>query len=247
MVLWDSRESKRTPVQRSAISSDSHTHPVFCLNIVGSKTANSLVTVSTDGKMCSWDMDTLNAPQDTMELNSGQGKSVAGTCFSFPQGGTNDFVLGSEEGCVYKSCRTGAKAGIGPQFEEAGAEAAESAHYGPVTAADFHKTQGDFGHLFLTSSTDWTTKLWSHRNVKQPLLTFENASDYVYDVRWSPAHPALFATVDGMGKCRFPSCACCVAWVASIAVGCCHLCAMLALLCCSCAFVFTDECVGGIL
>jgi len=201
VVLWDSRESKRTPVQRSAISSDSHTHPVFCLSIVGSKTANSLVTVSTDGKMCSWDMDTLNAPQDTMELNSGQGKFVAGTCFSFPQGGINEFVLGSEEGCVYKSCRTGARAGIGHQFEEAGAEGPVAAHYGPATAADFHKTQGggDFGHLFLTSSTDWTTKLWSYRNEKQPLLTFENASDYVYDVKWSPAHPGLFATADGTG------------------------------------------------
>ena len=32
------------------------------------------------------------------------------------------------------------------------------------------------------------------------LYSFEDNGDYVYDVEWSPKHPALFATVDGMGK-----------------------------------------------
>ncbi|GAA5933269.1 dynein intermediate chain [Sporobolomyces koalae] len=34
----------------------------------------------------------------------------------------------------------------------------------------------------------------------QPLLSFEEADDYVYDVEWHPHHPALFASVDGAGK-----------------------------------------------
>lgn len=33
----------------------------------------------------------------------------------------------------------------------------------------------------------------------KPLYSFEDNSDYVYDVMWSPAHPALFACVDGVG------------------------------------------------
>jgi len=32
------------------------------------------------------------------------------------------------------------------------------------------------------------------------LYSFEDNSDYVYDVMWSPTHPALFACVDGMGR-----------------------------------------------
>ena len=32
------------------------------------------------------------------------------------------------------------------------------------------------------------------------LYSFEDNGDYVYDVQWSPIHPALFASVDGMGK-----------------------------------------------
>lgn len=166
VVLWDNR-AKKTPVQRSAINQKSHTHPVFCLDVVGSQNAHSLVTTSTDGKMCSWDMDTLNAPQETLDLQTGSTKAVAGTCFSFPNGDSNNFILGSEEGLVFQGSRHGAKAGVGSQFDEVGAEGqAESSHHGPVTAVDFFKVQsgGDFSHLFLSASTDWTVKLWSYRN-----------------------------------------------------------------------------------
>lgn len=34
----------------------------------------------------------------------------------------------------------------------------------------------------------------------KPLYSFEGADDYVYDVKWSPNHPALFGSVDGTGK-----------------------------------------------
>lgn len=32
------------------------------------------------------------------------------------------------------------------------------------------------------------------------LHSFEDNSDYIYDVKWSPTHPALFASADGNGK-----------------------------------------------
>ena len=34
----------------------------------------------------------------------------------------------------------------------------------------------------------------------KPLYSFEDNADYVYDVMWSPVHPALFACVDGLGR-----------------------------------------------
>ena len=42
--------------------------------------------------------------------------------------------------------------------------------------------------------------VFSHHQQSKPLYSFEDNSDYVYDVEWSPIHPALFAAVDGMGK-----------------------------------------------
>ena len=34
----------------------------------------------------------------------------------------------------------------------------------------------------------------------KPLYSFEDNNDYVFDVKWSPIHPALFATVDITGR-----------------------------------------------
>merc|ERR1719454_1236031 len=58
----------------------------------------------------------------------------------------------------------------------------------------------DFSDLFLTSSTDWTIKLWSKKSPPNPIYTFEGGSDYIYDAKWSPQHPAVFASVDGTGS-----------------------------------------------
>jgi len=192
IVLWDNRTHKRTPIQRSPLSTAAHTHPVYCVKVVGTQNAHNLISISTDGKLCAWSLDMLSVPQDSMELQHKQSKAVAVTCLSFPAGDVNNFVVGSEEGTVHTACRHGSKAGLTDLFE---------GHQGPVTGIDTHNAQGqvDFSHLFLTSSFDWTVKLWSMKETK-PIYSFEDNGDYVYDVSWSPINPAVFAAVDGMGR-----------------------------------------------
>ena len=63
IVIWDVRSGKRTPVQRSLLSAGAHTHPVYCLELVGSQNAHNLISVSTNGKLCSWNLDNLSQPQ----------------------------------------------------------------------------------------------------------------------------------------------------------------------------------------
>uniref|UniRef100_A0A8C5ARI4 Dynein cytoplasmic 1 intermediate chain 1 n=1 Tax=Gadus morhua TaxID=8049 RepID=A0A8C5ARI4_GADMO len=192
IILWDNRSHRRTPVQRSPLSAAAHTHPVYCVNVVGTQNANNLITVSTDGRMCSWSLDMLSQPQESMELVYNKSKPVAVTAMDFPTGDVNNYVVGSEEGTVYTASRHGSKAGICEMFE---------GHQGPVTGISCHNAVGpvDFSHLFATSSFDWTVKLWSTKHNK-PLYSFEDNADYVYDVMWSPVHPAVFAAVDGMGR-----------------------------------------------
>ncbi|XP_051154825.1 cytoplasmic dynein 1 intermediate chain isoform X15 [Leptopilina boulardi] len=192
IVLWDNRVQKRTPIQRTPLSASAHTHPVYCLSVVGTQNAHNLISISTDGKMCSWSLDMLSQPQEKLELQAKQSKSIAVTCLAFPHGDVNNFVVGSEDGMVYSACRHGTKAGVTEMYE---------GHQGPVTGIDAHAVQGgiDFSHLFLTSSIDWTIKLWSLKENK-PLYSFEHNGDYVYDVAWSPTHPALFAVVDDSGR-----------------------------------------------
>lgn len=67
-------------------------------------------------------------------------------------------IIKSLDQCYYNfistAYRHGVRAGIGEIFEK---------HLGPVTGISAHSNQSlpDFNHLFLTSSIDWSIKLWS--------------------------------------------------------------------------------------
>ncbi|BGP49400.1 hypothetical protein JCM10450v2_005289 [Rhodotorula kratochvilovae] len=228
ILLWDTRSRHSYPVLKTPLSSSGHTHPVYSLSMVGTPNAHSLVSASTDGVVCAWALDMLARPQETLELlHPAHAKTdeVSVTALGFPLGETTTFFAGTEEGTVYPAHRydrAGAKAGLVPGEAYRG-------HAGPVTGIDFHPVEGsvDLSDFFLTSGVDWTVKLWrvggngapaasapaggkstsSAAGAKgasaggfAPLMSFEEADDYVYDVRWHPHHPALFGSVDGAGR-----------------------------------------------
>ncbi|THH01051.1 hypothetical protein EW026_g1558 [Hermanssonia centrifuga] len=193
ILLWDTR-SKHLPVLKTPLSAAGHTHPVYAMQMVGTQNAHNLITSSTDGTVCSWLVDMLAQPQETLELiHAGHNKTgeVAITTLNFPDNETTTFWVG-------------AKAGLNQYDVYRG-------HSGPVMGLHFHPLLGpvDFSDLFLTCSVDWTVKLWRAKspskpsttaNVIPPIYSFDEADDYVYDVKWHPAHPAVFGTVDGSGK-----------------------------------------------
>jgi len=199
VVMWDTR-AKSTPVQRSALSSSGHTYPVYSVAVVGTQNAHNLITISNNGRVCSWEMNKLVQPKETVELKTklsgakatAKEVEVAATCVATSEEEFNQFFVGSEDGTVCECLRHGAKAGVNERF---------TGHFGPVTGIDLHPSKGamDFSDLVLTSSTDWTIKLWSKKNPPNPIYTFEGGSDYIYDAKWSPVHPAVFASVDGTG------------------------------------------------
>ncbi|EJD07558.1 cytoplasmic dynein intermediate chain [Fomitiporia mediterranea MF3/22] len=209
ILLWDTR-SKHLPVLKTPLSAAGHTHPVYAMQIVGTQNAHNLITSSTDGLVCSWLVDMLAQPQETLELqHAGHNKTseVAITCLDFPDNETTTFFTGTEEGNVYQANRydrAGSKAGLNQYDVYRG-------HSGPVMGLHFHPLHGpvDFSDLFLTASADWTVKLWRARSIAKPsaqphtlgpLYSFDEADDYVYDVKWHPQHPALFGAVDGSGR-----------------------------------------------
>jgi dynein intermediate chain len=160
IVLWDTR-AKSLPVLKTPMSAAGHTHPVYSMTIVGTQNAHNIVTASTDGLVCSWQMDMLAQPQETLELlhpSHPKTDEISVTTFAFPSNETATFWVGTEEGGVYQANRydrAGSKAGINPFDAYVG-------HQGMVTSLNFHPLSGpiDFSDLFLTSSVDWTVKLW---------------------------------------------------------------------------------------
>jgi WD40 repeat protein len=76
------------------------------------------------------------------------------------------------------------------------------AHCGLITAVEPHPSSSqNHKHLLLSSSLDWTVRLWDLKNFSTPLLEFSTPSyDYVCDVQWSPVHPAMFVTATSGGR-----------------------------------------------
>ena len=51
-----------------------------------------------------------------------------------------------------------------------------------------------------SSASGKSTVAGSHVSAIAPIYSFEEADDYVYDVKWHPLHPAVFGTADGSGR-----------------------------------------------
>jgi len=74
-------------------------------------------------------------------------------------------------------------------------------HNGPISSLSVnYAPEYDFlNGLILTASYDWTVKLWNPLNNKESLRTFENSEDFIYDIKWNPSNPSLFACVNNEG------------------------------------------------
>ncbi|EAS36850.3 cytoplasmic dynein intermediate chain [Coccidioides immitis RS] len=221
VLLWDTRSSRAgggAPVQKTPLSGSGHTHPVYSITIVGTQNAHNILTASTDGVVCGWTVDMLSQPQEYLELTTpppSKTEDLAPTTLSFPQSDPTFFLVGTEEGTIYpchRYDRAGAKAGTDHRLSYRG-------HAAPVMSTAFHPARGpvDLGDLMLSSSIDWSVKLW---RVRPPAATSTSSGtsssaasmqtvspilditreDVVYDARWSPNRPGVFALVTGAGS-----------------------------------------------
>lgn len=217
VLLWDTRSSRAgggAPVQKTPLTGSGHAHPVYSISIVGTQNAHNILTASTDGVVCGWTVDMLSQPQEYLELTSlpsFKTEDIAPTTMSFPQSDPTFFIVGTEDGGIYpchRYDRAGAKAGTDHRLTYRG-------HTAPIMSTAFHPAKGpvDLGDLMLSSSLDWSVKLWrvrppattasatsitSSTQVVSPILDI-NREDIVYDARWSPHRPGVFSLVDGAG------------------------------------------------
>ncbi|KAK0734880.1 WD40-repeat-containing domain protein [Lasiosphaeria miniovina] len=223
VLLWDTR-ARAAPVQKTPLTGSGHTHPVYCVDMVGTQNANNIISCSTDGAVCGWSVDMLAQPQESLTLLAplpAKNEDLSPTCMAFPEADPTFFLVGSEEGTIFpchRYDRAGAKAGVDARVSYRG-------HAAPVMSVDFHPARGpvDLGDLVLSASLDWSVKLWKVRAPAAtsavvvgpgglpigsggvggdahvaPLLDFVR-EDVVYDAAWSPIKPGVFSLVDGAG------------------------------------------------
>ena len=160
----------KTPLAGASAAGGSyggHTHPIYSISQIGTQNANNIMSCSTDGVVCGWTTDMLTAPQESLELTQPPSSSpmkfddLAPTCMSFPVTDPTSFLVGTEEGTIFpchRYDRAGAKAGVDGKIRYKG-------HTAPVTGLDFHSAKGpvDLGDLAISSSLDWSIKIWKVR------------------------------------------------------------------------------------
>ncbi|RMD44089.1 hypothetical protein DV735_g946, partial [Chaetothyriales sp. CBS 134920] len=227
ICLWDTRSSSAFPVQRTPQSGShlGHTHPVYNISIIGTPNAHNILTASMDGAICSWSFDMLTQAQEHLVLHTpppAKSDDLAPTAMSFPASDPTFFLVGTEEGSIYpchRYDRAGAKAGVDTRLAYRG-------HTAPVMSTQFHPARGpvDLGDVLLSSSSDWSLKLWhikpaasssaaaavqaassvttgsgNQPSVVHPILDI-GREDVVYDAKWAPNKPSTFACVTGSGE-----------------------------------------------
>jgi WD40 repeat protein len=181
----------------------------------GSANAHMLVTASTDGQVLWWNTSQLSQPSeklqlaldvdtnatsngtiDSTSLSGSSSSSITISCIACSQQENLHMVVGTESGSIYKAAIHTRTAGALEEY---------AGHYGMVTSVDFNpSTSRSLQGLLLSSSVDWTTRLWDVSAAKaqqKPLMSFAHDTyDYVCDVKWSPRHAALFVTANISGE-----------------------------------------------
>lgn len=163
-------------------------------------TAGTLASLSSDGRLCLWSLRNLAQPLECYDMPV-QPRTTEALALGVPAYSSSTFVVGCVDGSVMTYTAHGRQLGTGERAS------AHDGHRGAVVAAAFHPPSPHpvydaVSRVFLTASTDWTVKLWAASRPQTPahvLRTFPRFADAVFDVKWAPAAPAVFAAADGAG------------------------------------------------
>lgn len=164
-------------------------------------------SVSGDGRVFNWVMMqnklalttimTLYLSQGDEALTSGSTELKAGpdgtdmklkacgTCLVFHPTNTEIFLVGSEEGLIFK-CSTAYSSKYLMVYK---------AHSLNVYRMDFNKFNTN---IFASCSGDWRIKIWEDMR-SEPLFVFDLGAS-VGDVKWAPYSSTVFAAVTSEGK-----------------------------------------------
>ncbi|XP_049279585.1 dynein intermediate chain 2, ciliary isoform X1 [Anopheles funestus] len=154
-------------------------------------------SVSADGKVFNWvlmqnklaittiitlflELDQVSGPDGSALRLKG-----SGTCMVFHPHNPEIFLVGTEEGYVFK-CSTAYSSKYLMTYH---------AHYLPVHRMDYNKFNSN---IFASCSGDWRVKIWEDMR-PEPLFIFDLGSS-VGDVKWAPYSSTVFAAVTTEGK-----------------------------------------------
>ena len=196
LCKWDIRTPNHYPVQRSQALYQNQSFMIKGLHV---QSTQNILAISNDGKMLDWGEEVK-----TVDLGENKDDKIGVQCISFRDGHQN-FFIGGENSTIY-STRLHAR-DSNERFQ-----AQYEGHFGSIMALDIHPRNfgagqdpskagpifSDGGNLILSCGVDWKLGLWN-TNMSHPYMMTELEGE-IYDMKWSPVHPSVFATSDGKGN-----------------------------------------------
>ncbi|XP_037348975.1 dynein axonemal intermediate chain 1 isoform X2 [Talpa occidentalis] len=197
--VYNLKKPLSQPSFRSSAKSGKHTDPVWQVKWQKDDMDHNLnfFSVSSDGRIVSWtlvkselvhtDVIKLKVEGSTVEgLEGLQLHTVGcGTAFAFHKDIDYMFLVGTEEGKIYKCSKS-----YSSQFLDT-----YDAHNMAVDAVTWNPYHSK---VFMSCSSDWTVKIWDH-TVKTPMFIYD-LNSAVGDVAWAPYSSTVFAAVTTNGK-----------------------------------------------
>ncbi|CAM6095149.1 unnamed protein product [Calypogeia fissa] len=201
LAIYDSRNPKdMQPVVQSGMNTGRHEDPIWKVEWIDSSSEHgeSLVSISTDGRVSQWflkkDLEFVNLIKLKKISGSMKGEQAqpfisrrsAGMCFDFCPRDPGVYLVGSEEGLIYKCDRS-----YSEQYM-----ATYVGHTGPVYQVRWNHTVPNF---FLSCSSDWTVRFWREEQ-ESALMVIQTVNESISDVQWSIKNSTVFATVSVDGR-----------------------------------------------
>eukprot|EP01056_Protomagalhaensia_sp_Gyna25_P004807 Protomagalhaensia_sp_Gyna_25__4806@NODE_48_length_6292_cov_422_749400_g36_i0_p1_GENE_NODE_48_length_6292_cov_422_749400_g36_i0NODE_48_length_6292_cov_422_749400_g36_i0_p1_ORF_typecomplete_len623_score123_03ANAPC4_WD40/PF12894_7/1_3e02ANAPC4_WD40/PF12894_7/0_0003ANAPC4_WD40/PF12894_7/1e06ANAPC4_WD40/PF12894_7/0_081WD40/PF00400_32/4_9e02WD40/PF00400_32/1_4WD40/PF00400_32/0_11WD40/PF00400_32/1_3WD40_like/PF17005_5/6_6WD40_like/PF17005_5/2_6e05Ge1_WD40/PF16529_5/14Ge1_WD40/PF16529_5/0_054Ge1_WD40/PF len=215
LLLWDMRSGAR-PVQKTRVALQTHkqaahTHQTYIRNlfVLGSQHNRTLLSIDEENRCCLWSVSMILTHQSTTDLKwkapeTGLYKATSGETklsTTAVKARASRIVGATQDGSLWNATYTGTDVLMSNFYPKPYLLDSDGWHRGPVTNLDLQPAVGGRDDdLILTSSTDWSVRLWDLNSAAIPMYSFESSTEFVFDVKWAPNHPAVFATGDGGGS-----------------------------------------------
>ncbi|KAM4634501.1 cytoplasmic dynein 2 intermediate chain 2 isoform 2-T2 [Polymixia lowei] len=218
VVVWDTSRTQDPVMAQTGMSADSHREPVYQVDWMPTQKRGELrvLSASSGGRILLWTVDSdsgrfvLSAgyalvrqqvPHSSSAHVKARGSSNVGvTSLALSPWDSDTFLVGSEGGLLLKcSFSAQTSAAVPSEGQSVTLRAPATFSFRPcgspvhsIHCSPFHR------NLFLSVGTDGLAQLYSLLQAS-PLLSLRVSDSYVFDVRWSPTRPLVFAAATGQG------------------------------------------------
>ncbi|XP_034519932.1 dynein intermediate chain 1, axonemal isoform X3 [Ailuropoda melanoleuca] len=199
VAIYNLKKPHSQPSFRSSAKSGKHMDPVWQVRWQKDDMDNNLnfFSVSSDGRIVSWTLlkselvhtDVIKLKAEGTATDGPAGLQLhtvgCGTAFDFHKEIDYLFLVGTEEGKIYKCSKS-----YSSKFLDT-----YDAHNMAVDAVSWNPYHTK---VFMSCSSDWTVKIWDH-TIKTPMFIYD-LNSAVGDVAWAPYSSTVFAAVTTNGK-----------------------------------------------